>query len=107
MNAQEMEAIVGGYHGDAFRILGPHAGRKRRGQPCWEVRAFLPQAESADVLIGDAAHPMEKKHAAGFFVATLNGDPAPYRLRAHLWDGGDVEFDDPYRFPPVLSDFDL
>ena len=21
----EIEAIVGGYHGDAFRILGPHA----------------------------------------------------------------------------------
>ena len=21
----EVEAIVGGYHGDAFRILGPHA----------------------------------------------------------------------------------
>ena len=50
MTAEEIEAIAGGYHGDAFRILGPHSVRKRRGQPCWEVRAFLPQAESAEVL---------------------------------------------------------
>ena len=52
MTAEEIEAIVGGYHGDAFRILGPHAVRKKGGQPRWEVRAFLPQAESADVVAG-------------------------------------------------------
>ena len=53
MTAEEIEAIVGGYHGDPFRILGPHAVRKRRGQACWEVRAFLPQAESPTLLIGE------------------------------------------------------
>ena len=51
MTAEEIEAIVGGYHGDAFRILGPHSVRKKHGQPRWEVRAFLPQAESAEVLL--------------------------------------------------------
>src|SRR5947207_6676457 len=107
MNAEEMEAIVGGYHGDAFRILGPHPVRKRRGQANWEVRAFLPQAASASVVCGEILHPMEKKHPSGFYCATLSGEPAPYRLRAQLWDGGVMDFDDPYRFPPVLSDFDL
>jgi 1,4-alpha-glucan branching enzyme len=107
MNAEEMEAIVGGYHGDAFRILGPHAVRKRRGQSFWEVRAFLPQAESASVIAHDIVHPMEKKHAAGFYCASLPSEPGHYRLRVRLWDGGEVEFEDPYRFPPVLSDFDL
>ena len=24
MTAEEIEAIVGGYHGDSFRVLGPH-----------------------------------------------------------------------------------
>jgi 1,4-alpha-glucan branching enzyme len=107
MNGEEIEAIVGGYHGDAFRILGPHAVRKRRGQPGWEVRAFLPQAESASVVAGDAVYPMEKKHGAGFYCVTLPGEPSPYRLRTHHYDGGDLDFDDPYRFPPVLSDYDL
>jgi 1,4-alpha-glucan branching enzyme len=107
MTAEEIEAIVGGYHGDAFRILGPHAVRKRRGQSCWEVRAFLPHAESASVLLDGCAVPMAKKHAAGFFVASLDGEPAPYRIGARLWDGAEVEFQDPYRFPPILSDYDL
>ena len=64
MTAEEIEAIVGGYHGDAFRILGPHSVRKRGGQPRWEVRAFLPQAETAEVVVrrpalrhGEAARP--------------------------------------------------
>ena len=29
MTAQEIEAIAGGYHGDAFRILGLHSVRKK------------------------------------------------------------------------------
>ena len=46
MTGEEIEAIVNGYHGDAFGILGPHAVRKKGRQPRWEVRAFLPHAES-------------------------------------------------------------
>ena len=53
MTVAEIEAIVGGYHGDPFRILGPHRIEKPRGTPRWEVRVFLPQAESAEVVLGD------------------------------------------------------
>jgi len=53
MTVAEIEAIVGGYHGDPFRILGPHRIEKPRGTPSWEVRAFLPQAESAEVILED------------------------------------------------------
>ena len=67
MTAEEIEAIVGGYHGDAFRILGPHAIRKKGGQARWEVRAFLPQAESAEVLVAGRRSAMAKLHAQGFF----------------------------------------
>ena len=49
--AAEIEAIVGGYHGDAFHVLGPHRvlnGLKgAKSKAVWEVRAFLPQAKSA------------------------------------------------------------
>ena len=107
MTAQEIEAIVGGYHGDPFRILGPHAVRKRGGQSRWEVRAFLPQAESAEAVAGGQRVAMQKTHADGFFVASLNGTPGPYTLCARLYDGTQVDIEDPYRFGPIVSDFDL
>ena len=102
-----MEAIVEGHHGDPFRVLGPHKVRHRGKPECWAVRAFLPQAEGAEVLLDGVAQPMQKRHQQGFYIATFEGDPVPYRLRATLYDGRKVEFDDPYRFPPILSDFDL
>ena len=107
MTAEEIEAIVGGYHGDAFRILGPHAIRKKGGQARWEVRAFLPQAESAEILVDGRRSAMAKMHPQGFFCATLNGDPRLYAICARLWDGREVAIDDPYRFGPRISDADL
>ncbi|MCX6633095.1 MAG: 1,4-alpha-glucan branching protein GlgB [Candidatus Solibacter sp.] len=107
MTGEEIEAIVNGYHGDAFRILGPHSVRKKSGQPRWEVRAFFPHADTAAVVAGGARYEMVKKHAQGFFVAALDGEPGPYVLRAHLWDGREVEIDDPYRFGPQISESDL
>ncbi len=107
MTAEEIEAIVGGYHGDAFRILGPHRARKKGGQARWEVRAFLPQAQSAEVLLPDRRRGMSKVHEQGFFCAMLDGEPAPYSIRARLWDGRETDIDDPYRFGPQLSDTDL
>ena len=107
MTGEEIEAIVNGYHGDAFGILGPHSVRKKNNQPRWEVRAFLPQADAAAVAVGGTRYEMVKKHAQGFFVASMDGDPVTYELRAHLWDGREVEIDDPYRFGPQISESDL
>ena len=103
MTVADIEAIVGGYHGDAFRVLGPHFVQKRDAQPRWEVRAFLPQAHSADVVIGETVVPMVKRHKEGLFVALLDGEQQTYRIRARPPDGRSVEYDDPYRFPPLLS----
>ena len=104
----EIEAIVGGYHGDVFRVLGPHQLQDAEdGAPRWVVRAFLPHAASAEVIVGTAAIPMEKKHAHGFFVAHFDAEVRDYRLRVQLWNGGTEITDYPYRFPPLLTDFDL
>src|SRR2546426_11218123 len=65
MTVAEMDAIVGGYHGDPFKVLGPHRIQKPRGTPRWEVWAFLPHAETAEVVLPDASVPMMKKHAQG------------------------------------------
>ena len=107
MNVEEIEAIVGGFHGDPFRVLGPHRVRKKGGQARWEVRAFLPQAESAEVLARAEGCPMEKQHEQGFFCVSLAGEPERYTIRAKLWDGRTIEIDDPYRFGPQISDTDL
>jgi 1,4-alpha-glucan branching enzyme len=107
MTVEEIEAIVGGYHGDSFRILGPHRTRKKGGQGRWEVRAFLPQAESAEVLAGRERCPMQKQHDQGFFCASLNGEPERYTIHAKLWGGREIDIDDPYRYGPQISDTDL
>src|SRR5450755_3589150 len=99
MTVAEMEAIVGGYHGDPFNILGPHRIQTAFGPRRWEVRAFLPQAESAEAIVGEQAFAMEKQHPHGFFCARMDGDPRLYRLRAVTPAGNVVEFEDPYRFP--------
>ncbi len=102
MTPQDVDAILTGQHGDAFAILGPHQAEKG-----WEIRAFLPQALDAAVVIGGQPQPMQKVRTEGFFVASLSAGPGAYKLRLTLWNGAQLEIDDPYRFPPLLSDFDL
>jgi 1,4-alpha-glucan branching enzyme len=102
MTAEEIEAIVGGYHGDAFRILGPHTL-----DTGWEVRAWLPQAKGATVIQDGSRVEMKKKHERGFFVARLEGESAPYQLEVGLHHGGTEVIEDPYRFPPLLTEFEI
>jgi 1,4-alpha-glucan branching enzyme len=103
MTSQEIEAIAGGYHGDSFHVLGPHSVNRKE----WEVRAFLPQAESAAVVLNGTLYPMEKLHPDGFFCVSLEGAPTAYSIRAQLYAGGEIEIDDPYRYGPQISDSDL
>jgi 1,4-alpha-glucan branching enzyme len=103
MTSHEVEAIASGYHGDPFRILGPHAVSEGDGQG-WEVRAFLPHAKSAAVLVDGAVVPMVRKHPHGVYAAPLASDPRAYRLRLELRErhqrraGGSLPF-------PLLTDF--
>jgi 1,4-alpha-glucan branching enzyme len=95
-------AIIGGYHANPFEYLGPHNDHHRR-----VVRAFLPTAERV-AIIDDAGHECElpRVHEAGLFEGPLNGVNDRYRLRAQFGSNL-VELEDAYRFPPILSDFDL
>jgi 1,4-alpha-glucan branching enzyme len=117
MNEDQIEALVGGYHGDPFAVLGPHALREEPddegARPTegrvneWEVRAFLPQAKQVAVLRDGQSVPMNRAHEAGFFVARFGSHPGAYRFRLEGYDGNSYEMEDPYRFPPIISDFDL
>ncbi len=108
MNAAEMEAIIGGYHGDAFRELGPHPTSIETGNTAWVIRAFLPQAKAATVVTAEGIEiPMLKRHREGLFVATLTDEPGAYRFKIDSWHHGEKLIEDPYRFGPIISDFDL
>jgi len=113
IEAAQMEAVAGGYHGDAFSILGPHPITLENGKSGWEIRAFMPQARSVSLIMGAMEPvpmepiPMERRHRDGFFVARSDREPGDYRFRIENWSGTTVELDDAYRFPPVMSEFDL
>jgi 1,4-alpha-glucan branching enzyme len=106
-----IEAIVQGKHGDPFAILGPHVLPQKEGSGVI-VRAFLPEAEKVTVLpleSGLPAQPMARIHPDGLFEAALPGRHAifPYRLRWTKASGPEIEIEDPYRFAPTLTDYDL
>ncbi len=113
-NVDEIKQIVHGDHSDPFHILGAHPV-KAGGKPAVAIRAFLPEAENAWVM-RDAPQghepsslPFTRIHPDGFFELVFP-DQAQlfhYRLRVKNHEGYEWEFEDPYRFPPVLSDFDL
>ncbi len=106
MTDQEMEAIAGGYHGDAFAVLGPHAVSDGARSE-WEIRAFYPQAEKAELITDDQTLALERVHPTGIFVARLPHRPDSYRFRLISYSGQTWEAEDVYRFPPIITDFDL
>lgn len=106
--AARVAALLAGELATPFSLLGihPSTGASQSGRV---IRAFLPWAESVQVVReGVSSVAMEQVHPSGVFVAELDGetDFFRYRLRAQAPDGP-VEMEDPYRFPPTLSDTDL
>jgi 1,4-alpha-glucan branching enzyme len=98
----EAYAVIEGRHSDPFRYLGPHV---ENGSSV--VRVFLPDAEGVAV-IDEEGHEsdLQRIHDAGLFEGRLRNGSQHYRLRARYGER-QVEIEDPYRFPPILSDFDL
>ncbi|MGD9614460.1 MAG: 1,4-alpha-glucan branching protein GlgB [Alphaproteobacteria bacterium] len=102
----EVEAIVNARHGDPFAFLGMH-----QSSAGVYVRAFLPDAESVAVVesaTGQVAARCERIHPAGMFVASMTDRRETFRYRLRVrWGGHEQEFDDVYRFGPVLGELDL
>jgi 1,4-alpha-glucan branching enzyme len=102
----DVEAIVAGRHADPFAFLGMH-----QASAGLYVRAFLPDAEAMAVVEsagGEVVAHAERLHPAGLFAAAMPDRKQPFRYRLRVAAGGHAEeFDDVYRFPPVLGDLDL
>ncbi|MGZ9106701.1 MAG: 1,4-alpha-glucan branching enzyme, partial [Rhodoplanes sp.] len=104
----DIQAIVTADHRDPFAVLGMHA---LTAEGDLVVRAFLPEAREAaviDAADGRVVVHLDRMHDAGFFAGAIvgRGMPFPYRLRI-MTGAGQVEFDDAYRFPPILSESDI
>ena len=105
-----IDSIALGVHADPFAVLGPHDVTSN-GQAGVAVRAFRPYAAEMAVhtVLDGRATTMTRLHSDGFFEAFLPGTTLAqldYRLRATWTDGSASEFDDPYRYGPVLTGFD-
>jgi 1,4-alpha-glucan branching enzyme len=103
--------VIRGECGDPFAVLGPHAFREG-GRSGVAIRAFLPQAVHAAVVPADPAvppQPMSSLHPAGLFEARFFDRPDAFAYQLEIRDSSGMSrrYDDPYRFPSTLSDFDL
>jgi 1,4-alpha-glucan branching enzyme len=98
-----IEAIVGSYHGDPFSVLGPHAHDNGV-----VVRALLPYAATVSLIIPDDTIDMVKVHPQGLFETFLADDQLPldYHFQLLTDIGDNLQLEDPYRFPPFLSNYD-
>jgi 1,4-alpha-glucan branching enzyme len=99
----DVERIVSGRHPNPFAVLGPH---ESAGGVV--VRAFAPGAGSLFAHFADGLRfPLEARGGSGFFEGLCSEKPAfaAYRLAAEN-EGGAWDWDDPYRFGPILGEMD-
>ena len=101
----ELERLVSGLHHDPHSILGAHPGPDGV-----VVRALRPLARSVKLVLDDGRRvPMDHLYQ-GVFTVTLPEDKVPdYRFATSYAPDGEDETvaEDPYRFLPSLSDYDL
>ncbi|MGZ9035190.1 MAG: GlgB N-terminal domain-containing protein, partial [Rhodospirillales bacterium] len=105
--AHDVATILAADHRDPFAFFGMH--RFGDDGPLL-VRAFLPEAGAVavvDAARGEVAAELGRVHDGGVFAGVIPGrrERFAYRLRVRT-EGGEVELDDPYGFPPVLSEAD-
>ena len=101
---QDIEAIINARHADPFGVLGLH-----KAGAGFVIRAFAPGADkvSALDLKGNPIAELECRDKRGFFEgrAPRKRKRFPYRLKASN-SVGEWEFQDPYRFGPILGPMD-
>jgi 1,4-alpha-glucan branching enzyme len=94
--------VIAGRHHDPFSYLGRHVENDRS-----VVRVFLPDARQVTVL-GETGQTSDLPliHSSGLFAGPVEDIGHHYKLRVR-YDADEIEVEDPYRFPPILSDVDL
>lgn len=100
---EALRRVLQGRHHDPFEVLGCH----RQGDQ-WQIRALLPGAAQAELVIDKHTEAMERLPDTDFFTCTLAAKAAPlYQLRWREDEGDWQQCEDPYRLGPTIGDLDL
>jgi 1,4-alpha-glucan branching enzyme len=106
---EQVNLIVRNQHHDPFEILGSHC-IEQNGKKVWAVRAYLPNATVASVILPETRqeYPMKTVHNPHFFESIIEiAELTNYQLRIKEGEHERVIYD-PYAFrSPKLTDFDL
>lgn len=103
IDAQAVQALIDGRHGDPFSILGPH---RTDGETV--VRAIFPGALGVEMLDRNSNAPVGRLnlvHPGGLFAGELRSS-SRYRFRIEWPDTVQIA-EDPYAFGMLLGDMDL
>ncbi|OSP53754.1 1,4-alpha-glucan branching protein GlgB [Pseudoruegeria sp. SK021] len=93
--------LANGTHDDPFGVLGPH----KAGRATW-VTALDPGAVTMAAVIGAKSFPLTRfSPDLPVFCGKVTGGK-PYRLRGTGPDGTSWDYDDAYRFGPVMGEMD-
>ena len=99
LHPETINAIIGGYHGDVFSVLGQH---NVEGDTV--VRVFEPAAMNVTVLANDGRFPLTKVHPDGFYEGTTP-DQRAYKLEIEYPDTT-ITRADAYSLGSTLTDYD-
>jgi 1,4-alpha-glucan branching enzyme len=91
--------LLSASHDDPFAVLGPH----KHGRTTW-LTAIDPGADLLSAVIDGKEHPLDRVEGALFCGKIPGGKP--YRLRGRGLGGAEWDYEDAYRFGPVLTDLD-
>ena len=100
---EQVLRLVAGESRDPHSLLGRHADGSGA-----IVRAWRPDAETINVIIGDeVVAKLEKTHPAGLFEGHVEDTTSEYLLEVTYAGGETFTLHDPYSFMPTLGDIDL
>lgn len=99
LKSSDLQKLRDGRHDQPFEVLGPHRNLKK----LW-LTVYMPDTERLEALTEGGPVVLDRIDGDVFGGVISDGS---YRLRAISGQGASYEFDDPYRFGPVLGDIDL
>jgi 1,4-alpha-glucan branching enzyme len=108
--SEQVDRIIRNEHHNPLEVLGAHPLEQNGKVKKWAVRAYLPKAEAASVIVPNQhkEYPMASHHHPNFFVCEVETEElANYQLRIKEGEHERVIYD-PYAFrSPKLTDFDI
>lgn len=102
MNWPEIEALVYSEHDNPHQILGAHVTEQGI-----LFGAYDPDATAVKVIAGKKEFSLEMVDEGGYFAGLTAGKKVPeYKLR-YIYENGEREAEDPYRFAPQIAEEEL